>query len=140
MPPVSRSLLVYLVAMLGVWLVVPILHSLWFVVMIDGRIFTSSFGWFSGPAMLQWLFYVLVFCPFGYLVARFAPVRTWWLSSAMFGVLYGISLLVMSQDYFVSESAWSNYVWVYGAYVMPVAGALIGAVVYKLSAWRTADH
>jgi len=125
-----RNLLLLAIVLVAALIGVPFLSALWFDAVIEGRTFTTSVMWFRPNYALQWLFHFLVFLGFGYVIGRYLPARNWWLSAALFGSLYGICDFALTSNHFVVDLTWSHCVWVYGTHVMPLVGAVSGAVLH----------
>jgi len=89
--------------------------------------YSTTFAWLDYGHLSQWIFEFLWAAAFGILLTRNLRSRgaLWW--SLLIGLELGLPDLAFSHHYFAPDVSLSTYVWVYGQYVMPIAGAFVGS-------------
>jgi hypothetical protein len=114
-------------AVAAIFLIGP-LRSWWWATAIANRSFSSPFAWLDYSYCLIWLFEVAWSLVAGTLLAlalRPSP-PVWW--AFALGAVGGAFNFVFTSNHIGADAPWSYRIWVYGEYLVPLLGAVAGAV------------
>src|SRR5258708_38129446 len=113
-------------------------HPYWVGAFLDGRMFETTWGWWSFSwLLLTWGYAVLVTLAATLVLALLLPRRStiWWyvaLGVAMAGVR-----LLSSRNYVSPDADTAERAWILGSYLMSALGALLGSgIVLAFRTWR----
>ena len=127
------KLVVFCALLLAALALAPFARHSWFMTFVNERTFSTSLSWFNPPQAIFWLFELLFFFIFGVLVAWLFRSTAPLSCALFFGAICGAFHFWLSKDHFAPEAPATMYVWVYGNYVMPLVGALLGAFALQLA-------
>jgi hypothetical protein len=114
-----RNLVIAVAILSGVVIGCDWLRIAWFEAFLVGRTFQSSYAWFNPNALVDWLFYLLIFLPVGAVCGVLLVGRRTYVWAAGVGAGYSLLHLMLDTNVLYSSARVSTYVWVYGQYLFP---------------------
>ena len=123
-----RYLFPFVLVLLAVLVLGNTLHPYWISAFVDKRSFTSAWGWLSPSWLaLTWGYDLLLAFIASIVLALTLPQehRSAWIIGM--GVAIAALHLLTVHNFTSPDADFTMYGWIYGGYLMPILGAILGA-------------